>query len=164
MIGAINGMAVGGGFELALACHLIVATEEARFWLPETRVGVIADAACLRLPRRLPHARAMELLLTGRRLDAAEACAWGLVNKVVPRTELMAQARAMASEIVAGAPLAVASVLEITRQTEVLPLDEAYALLDRGSLPAYRSMLTSEDAKEGPVAFAEKRSPSWKAR
>jgi crotonobetainyl-CoA hydratase len=164
VIAAVNGMAVGGGFELALACHLVVAVDEAMFWLPETKVGVIADAACLRLPGRLPQARAMELLLTGRKLDASEACAWGLVNRVVARGELLATARAIASDIIAGAPLAVASVLEIAQATNGLSLEQAYALLDDDKLPVYRTMLRSEDAQEGPAAFAAKREPAWKGR
>lgn len=164
VIAAVNGMAVGGGFELALTCDLVVAVEEARFWLPETKVGVIADAACLRLPKRLPRARAMELLLTGKKLEAAEAASWGLVNRVVDRADLLSAANAMAADIVAGAPLAVASVLEIARATEQATLDQGYALLDGEDLPLYRTMLRSDDAAEGPRAFAEKRAPVWRGR
>jgi crotonobetainyl-CoA hydratase len=164
VIAAVNGMAVGGGFELALACHLVVAVDDAQFWLPETRVGVVADAACLRLPKRIPYARAMELLLTGRKLDAVTAAAWGLVNHVVARSELQATANSLARQIVAGAPLAVASVLEIANATENLSLGDGYAVLDEGKLPNYRRMLRSEDAVEGPKAFAEKRTAVWRGR
>jgi crotonobetainyl-CoA hydratase len=164
VIGAVNGMAVGGGFELALCCDLVVAAAHARFWLPETKVGVIADAATLRLPGRLPRARAIELLLTGRQLTAAEAETWGLVNRVVEPAGLLAEAMAMAHGIIEGAPLAVAAVLEVARATEALKLADSYALLEGGDLPAYRAMLGSEDAIEGPAAFAEKRPPVWRGR
>jgi crotonobetainyl-CoA hydratase len=164
VIAAVNGMAVGGGFELALCCDLVVTAGHARFWLPETRVGVIADAATLRLPRRLPRARAIELLLTGRQLTAAEAEAWGLVNRVVEPADLLAEAMAMARSIIEGAPLAVAAVLEVASTTEAVKLADAYALLEDGDPPNYRAMLGSEDAVEGPNAFAEKRLPVWRGR
>jgi crotonobetainyl-CoA hydratase len=164
VIAAVNGMAVGGGFELALACDLVVAVEDARFWLPETKVGIIPDAACLRLPKRLPHARAMELLLTGRKLSASEAASWGLVNRVIGRADLMSEARALAAEIVAAAPLAIAAVLEVVKATEPLSIEQGYALLNSEDLPAYRTMLSSEDALEGPRAFADKRPPIWRGQ
>ncbi|WP_027134820.1 enoyl-CoA hydratase-related protein [Geminicoccus roseus] len=164
VIAAVNGMAVGGGFELALACDLVLAVDTAKFWLPEPRVGIVADAASLRLPKRLPRARAMELLLTGRRLDAAEAAAWGLVNQVVAQADLMAAAEALAAEIVAGAPLAIAAVLEIARATETLSIEQGHDLLEGEGLPAYQTMLRSDDAREGPRAFAEKRTPRWTGR
>ena len=164
VIAAVNGAAVGGGFELALACHLVVAADTARFWLPETRVGVIPDAATLRLPRRLPQARAMELLLTARRLSADEALAWGLVNRVVPGADLDQAAVELAEAIIAGAPLATGAILEIAAACETLPIDEGYALLDGDRLELYRRMLGSADATEGPQAFMEKRSPRWQGR
>lgn len=164
VIAAVNGAAVGGGFELALACHLVVAADGARFWLPETRVGVIPDAATLRLPRRLPHARAMELLLTGRRLSAEEALAWGLVNRVVPADALDATAVELAQAIIAGAPLATAAILAIATACETLPIEAGYALLDGGGPDVYRQMLASDDAREGPLAFMEKRPPRWQGR
>lgn len=161
IIAAVNGMAVGGGFELALACHLVVASEGARFWLPETKVGVVPDAACLHLPSRLSHARSMELLLTGRRLDAREAMAWGLVNQVVPQADLAGAARQMAGSIIEGAPLAVGAIMEIVEASDGQSRDHAYRQLDEQTLPLYRAMLRSQDAQEGPRAFAEKRPPSW---
>lgn len=162
IIAAANGMAVGGGFELALACDLIVAADHAEFFLPEIFVGLIADAAALRLPKRLPYHIAQEMLLTGRRMGAEEAHRWGLVNAVVPRAEVMGKAREFAATIIQAAPLSIAAVKEITRATAALSIPDSYALLKSGQLPHYTQMLNSEDAKEGPRAFAEKREPVWR--
>jgi crotonobetainyl-CoA hydratase len=164
VIAAVNGLAAGGGFELALACDLIVAAEEAEFFLPEVLVGVLADAGSFRLPRRLPYHIAMEMLLTGRRMGAREAAGWGLANAVVGRGQLMARAREYARAIVAAAPLAVAAVKEVTRATQALSMHDCYALLRSGQLQAYQRMLDSEDAGEGPRAFAEKRTPVWQGK
>ncbi len=165
VIAAVNGLAVGGGFELALACDLIVAADSVEFFLPELRLGLIPDAGgVLRLPRRLPRAVAMELMLTGRRMTAAEAQGWGLVNRVVPAAELMAAARALAAAIVEAAPLAVAALKAVTAATEPLPLPEAYRTMRSARIGAYERMLASEDFKEGPRAFAEKRPPVWRGR
>ena len=164
VIAAVNGMAVGGGFELALACDLIVAAQHARFFLPEIFVGVLADAASFRLPKRLPRQIAMEMLLTGRRMGADEAKQWGLVNAVVPQAELMDKAREYAETIIQAAPLSIAAVKEITRATAALEIEACYELMRSGKLKAYEKMLASEDAKEGPRAFAEKRAPVWKGR
>lgn len=161
VIAAVNGAAAGGGFELALACDLIVAAEHAEFFLPEALVGVLADAGVFRLPRRLPRPIAMEMLLTGRRMRAGEARDWGLVNAVVPQSAVMEKAREFAAAILRAAPLAVAAIKEVTRATETLSLRDCYALLRSGQLSAYQAMLTSDDAKEGPRAFAEKRPPVW---
>ncbi len=164
VIAAVNGMAVGGGFELALSCDLIVVAEHAQFFLPEIFVGVLADAASFRLPKRLPYHIAMEMLLTGRRMDANEALRWGLVNAVVPQTQLLEKTREFAQTIIKAAPLSIAAVKEVTRATQALSLQESYALLRSGKLTNYQAMLDSEDAKEGPKAFAEKREPIWKGK
>jgi crotonobetainyl-CoA hydratase len=165
VIAAVNGLAFGGGFELALAADLIVAADHAEFALPEVKLGIVADSGgLLRVPARIPRAIALEWLLTGRRIAAAEAARWGLVNRVVPGAELLASALGLAAEIEESAPLAVAAVLEIVRETEGLRIDEAFEVLRGGELPAYRTCLTSEDALEGPRAFAEKRSPEWHSR
>jgi len=164
VIAAVNGFAVGGGFELALAADLVVAADHAEFFLPEVFVGVLADAAALHLPRRLPMAVAMEMLLTGRRLSAAEAMRWGLVNRVAAAAQVMDSARAMAADIVNAAPLAVAAVKEVARATGHLGITGSYALMRSGKLPVYQAMLHSEDAREGPRAFAEKRRPVWRGR
>jgi crotonobetainyl-CoA hydratase len=165
VIAAVNGLALGGGFELVLAADLVVAVEHAEFGLPETGLGIIPDAGgVLRLPRRLPKALAMELLLTGRRLTAREALDRGLVNQVHPGDQLLSAAHALATRIVRSAPLAVAAVLEVIAATEAGSVEDGYRLMRSGQLTAYRMMLRSEDAAEGPQAFAERRPPEWKGR
>ncbi len=165
VIAAVNGLALGGGFELALAADLIVAAEPAEFALTEVTLGMLADSGgVLRLPRRLPRAIATELLLTGRRMGATEAARWGLVNQVVPGEQLMAAATALARQIVAAAPLAVAALKQVLRSTEAQTAQDGYQTLRGGGLPAYQAMLKSDDAKEGPRAFAGKRPPVWHGR
>jgi crotonobetainyl-CoA hydratase len=163
VIAAVNGLAIGGGFELALAADLIVAADSAEFALPEVKLGMMADSGgVLRLPKRLPRAIAAELLLTGRRMGAAEAQRWGLVNRVVPLAQLAAAAQELARELVAAAPLALAAVKQVLRATEAVSVQDGYRVLRGGGLPAYRAMLSSADAQEGPQAFAEKRPPVWR--
>lgn len=165
VIAAVNGLAMGGGFELALAADLIVAAENAEFALPEVRLGMLADSGgVLRLPRRLPRAIATEMLMTGRRMGAAEASRWGLVNQVVPGHQLLQAATLLARQIVAAAPLAIAALKQVLRATESQAVPDAYRTLCAGALPVYQAMLTSDDAKEGPRAFAEKRAPVWRGR
>jgi crotonobetainyl-CoA hydratase len=165
VIAAVNGLALGGGFELALAADLVVAVEHAEFGLPETGLGIIPDAGgVLRLPRRLPRALALELLLTGRRLTADEALERGLANQVVPADQLLSAAHALAARVVRSAPLAVAAVLEVIAATEAGSVEAGYRLMRSGRLTAYPAMLGSEDAREGPAAFTERRPPEWKGR
>ncbi len=165
VIAAVNGLAMGGGFEIALACDLMVAADTAEFALPEVKLGMVADSGgVLRLPRRLPPAIANDMLLTGRRMDALEAARWGLVNRVVAPTDLPGAAHALAQQMVQAAPLALAAVKEVLRATQGQSVPEAYRTLRGGSLQAYAAMLTSEDAKEGPLAFGEKRTPRWSGR
>jgi crotonobetainyl-CoA hydratase len=162
VIAAVNGLAFGGGFELALAADLIIAADHVEFALPEVKLGMVADSGGLqRLPRRLPRAIATELLLTGRRMSAQEALRWGLVNQVVPLDALMQTAQELAASIVQNAPLALAAVKEVLRETEGQTVAQAYQTMRSGSIPSYRAMLGSEDAKEGPRAFGEKRAPRW---
>jgi crotonobetainyl-CoA hydratase len=165
VIAAVNGYAAGGGFELTLACDLVVAAEGATFFLPEVNLGFVADAGgVLRLPKRLPRALAMEMLLTGRRMDAPEALRWGLVNQVVRREDLMPSARALATRVAAAAPLATRAVKAIVEATEDRSVQEGFVALHDGSIPRYGEALDSEDAEEGPRAFAEGREPVWRGR
>ncbi len=162
IIVAVNGMAVGGGFEIAMSADFIVAADHAQFFLPETRVGVLPDAGSIRLPRLLPRQLANEIIFGGRRLTAQEAMSWGIVNKIAPSAELMDIARALAAEICLSAPLSVTAVLDIMRVTEDLNIAESYAATRKNE--AYVKAINSEDAMEGPNAFAEKRDPVWKGK
>jgi crotonobetainyl-CoA hydratase len=165
VIAAVNGLALGGGFELVLAADLVVAAEHAEFALTEVTLGLVPDAGgLLRLPARLPRPIAVECLLTGRRIGAAEAARWGLVNRVVPAADLMPSALELAHAICASAPLSVAAALEIMRETEGTAVTEGYQRLRGGGLPAYERMLRSDDAREGVRAFAERRPPRWTGR
>ncbi|HEY3530030.1 MAG TPA: enoyl-CoA hydratase-related protein [Nocardioides sp.] len=165
VIAAVNGLALGGGLELALAADLMVVAEHAELALPEVRVGVVADSGgLLRLPRRLPEAVAREMLLTGRRMGADEAVRWGLASRRVPAADLMDASLELAGEIIAGAPLAVAAIQEALAATAGLHVRDGFALMRSGELAAYARMLRSEDAVEGPRAFAEKRAPHWRGR
>lgn len=165
VIAAVNGLAIGGGFELALAADLIVAADTAEFALPEVRLGMLADSGgILRLPRRLPPAIAREMLLTGRRMGADEAARWGLVNQVVAPGAVMGASRDLARHIVTAAPLAIAALKQVLRATETLSVLDGFRSLRSGTLDAYQAMLRSGDALEGPRAFAEKRAPVWRGR
>ncbi|MDH3377798.1 MAG: enoyl-CoA hydratase-related protein [Gammaproteobacteria bacterium] len=161
VIAAVNGMAVGGGFELALCADFIVATRHAEFFLPEVFVSILPDAATFRLPKMLPRPIAMEMLMAGRHMDADEAARWGLVNRVVAADALLPEARKLAQSIVAAAPLAVAAVKEMARLTAALPIEQCYRVMHNGESPAYETLRKSADAEEGPRAFAEKREPRW---
>ncbi len=165
VIAAVNGLAVGGGFELALAADLIVASTAARFWLPEAQLGMLPDSGgMLRLPKAIPARLAREMILTGRRMEAEEALALNLVNRVVAPEALLDSALELADTMAQSAPLAIAAARDILRATEGLEVEEGYKLMRSGVLPSYSAMLTSEDALEGPRAFAEGRTPEWKGR
>ncbi|MFO1035752.1 MAG: carnitinyl-CoA dehydratase [Geminicoccaceae bacterium] len=164
VIAALNGMAVGGGFELALSCDLILAAEHVRFALPEINVGVLADAATIKLPRRIPHNVAMDILLTGRWMDAAEAKHWGLLNEIVPADRLLPRAREIATLLAEGPPMVFAAIKEVIRRSEGMPEQVALDLVTRRGFPTVDRLYDSEDIKEGPRAFAEKRKPVWKGR
>jgi crotonobetainyl-CoA hydratase len=164
VIAALNGMAVGGGFELALSCDLILAAEHVRFALPEIKAGTLADAATLKLPKRMPYHVAMDLLLTGRWMDAAEAHRWGLVNEILPADTLMARARALAARLASGPPLVFAAIKEVARESETLSFHDAIARVMRRGFPTVAALYDSEDQLEGARAFAEKRAPVWRGR
>ncbi len=166
VIGAVNGLAAGGGFELALACDLLVATESAHFSLPEPKVGLAALAGGLqRLPRQIGLKAAMGMALTGRQVGAEEALRLGLVNQVVPlgQGQALAAARHWAAQILALAPLAVRASKQVML-SGLAQADLAQALRAQEALPAVQRMRASADADEGPRAFAERRPPRWTGR
>jgi enoyl-CoA hydratase/carnithine racemase len=158
VIAAINGYALGGGLELAMACDIVIAADNATLGLPEVKRGIIAGAGGVhRLPRQVPLKVAMGYLLTGKSMTAAEAERWGLVNEVVPAAELMDAARRWAAEIIEAAPLSVRASKEAAMLGLETSLEEAY----NGSYPATQKMRGSNDSREGVVAFAERRKPNW---
>ncbi len=164
VIAAVNGICCGGGLELALCTDMILAAEHATFALPEIRSGTVADAASVKLPKRIPYHIAMEMLLTGRWLDAQEAVRWGLVNRVHPATELMREARALAKLLAAGPPLVYAAIKEIVREAEDMKFQDAMNLITRSQFPTVEVLYGSQDQIEGARAFAEGRDPVWKGR
>ena len=163
VIAAINGIVIGGGFELALACDLMIAAEHVTFSLPELPLGMIPDAGAIqRLHRRLPYNKAMEMYLLGERMSAQDAAAFGLVNKVVPQEKLMETAMAWANQLSKVAPLALQSLKELLRAIEGDTIQEAFKTIRTADLPNYRQMLKSEDVQEGVSAFVEKRDAKFK--
>jgi crotonobetainyl-CoA hydratase len=162
IIAAVNGIACGGGFEVVLGTDIIVMEEHAKFALPEIQVGVLADAGTVKLRRRIPYHVAVEFLLTGRWMDAAEAKHWGLANHVVPKGEGMNKAREIARQLANGPPLLFPAIKQLLRHTEMVPEHEAFELHD--SLDAVQRVIRSDDLKEGTLAFTEKREPRWSGR
>jgi enoyl-CoA hydratase/carnithine racemase len=162
LIAAVNGVAMGGGFEIALACDLILASENATFALPEPRVGLAALAGGMhRLPRQIGLKHAMGMLLTGRRVDAREGHRLGFVNEVVPAAELLPAARRWAAQILECAPLSVRASKQAALEGLDAPSLEAAV---NAHYEQIGRMLKSEDFVEGPRAFAEKRKPAWKGQ
>ena len=164
VIMAVNGICCGGGLELALSGDVILAAEHATFALPEIRSGTVADAASIKLPKRIPYHIAMEMLLTGRWLDADEAHRWGLVNRIHPAADLLDAAWEMARLIASGPPLVYAAIKEVVRDAEDSKFQDAMNRVTQRKLRTVDILYGSEDQKEGARAFAEKRDPVWKGR
>jgi crotonobetainyl-CoA hydratase len=164
VIAAVNGICCGGGLELALSADMILAAEHATFALPEIRSGTVADAASIKLPKRIPYHVAMDLLLTGRWFDAEEAHRWGIVNRIVPAGDLMAQAWDLARLLESGPPLVYAAIKEIVRDAEDSKFQDAMNRITKRQLATVDRLYSSEDQLEGARAFAEKRDPIWKGK
>lgn len=164
VIVAINGICCGGGLELALSADILLAAEHATFALPEIRSGTVADAASIKLPKRIPYHIAMEMLFTGRWLDAEEAARWGMINQIIPAAELMDRARAMAEQLAAGPPLVFAAIKEVVREAEDMKFQDALNKITKSQFETVEKLYRSEDQLEGARAFAEKRDPVWQGK
>ena len=164
IIAAVNGICCGGGLELALSADIIFAAEHASFALPEIRSGTVADAASLKLPKRIPYHIAMEMLFTGRWLDSEEAARWGMINKVLSSRDLLPKARELAELLASGPPLVYAAIKEVVREAEDMKFNDALNMITKSQFRTVETLYRSEDQLEGARAFSEKRDPVWKGK
>lgn len=164
VIAAVNGIACGGGLELALSADIILAAGHATFALPEIRSGTVADAASVKLPKRIPYHVAMEMLLTGRWFDVDEAKHWGIVNHIYPADQLMLEARKMAALLASGPPLVYAAIKEIVREAEDLKFQDTLNRITKSQFATVERLYRSDDQLEGARAFAEGRDPVWRGK
>ena len=164
VIAAVNGICCGGGLELAISCDLIMASDTATFALPEIRSGTVADAASIKLPKRIPYHVAMDLLLTGRWFDVHEAKAWGLIKEITAPQDLSAKTWELARLLESGPPLVYAAIKEVVREAEAMRFQDALNRVTKRLMPTVDRLYSSDDQLEGARAFAEKRDPIWKGR
>ena len=164
VIAAVNGICCGGGLELALSADIILAADHASFALPEIRSGTVADAASLKLPKRIPYHIAMEMLFTGRWLDSQEAARWGLINQVHKSNDLLSKARELAELLASGPPLVYAAIKEVVREAENMKFNDALNMITKSQFRTVETLYRSEDQLEGARAFSEKRDPVWKGK
>lgn len=164
VIAAVNGICCGGGLELALSTDLILCSANATFALPEIRSGTVADAASIKLPKRIPYHVAMDLLLTGRWFDAEEALRWGIVKEITTSVDLLPKAWDLARLLESGPPLVYAAIKEVVREAENMRFQDALNRVSKRLLPTVDKLYSSEDQLEGARAFAEKRDPVWKGK
>jgi len=164
VIACVNGMAVGGGFELALACDLIYAADHSSFSLPEIRAGILADAATIKLPKRIPYHIAVDMLFTGRWMQVEEAHRWGLVNEILPKEQLEERVWQVARLLASGPPLLYGAIKETMRVAEGENFQTVMNRVTRRQLPTVDILYGSEDHIEGARAFTEKRDPVWRGR
>ena len=164
VIAAVNGICCGGGLELALSADLILCASNATFALPEIRSGTVADAAAIKLPKRIPYHVAMDLLLTGRWFDAEEALRWGIVKAICPPADLLAKAWDLARLLESGPPLVYAAIKEVVREAEALRFQDALNRVTKRQLVTVDRLYSSADQLEGARAFAEKRVPVWQGK